>query len=95
MEGERSPAKRRTPWTLIVFGVLGLYVIVVALLNSDRVKVDFLFFSTQTRLLISASGSRPASSSIAGVRAGRAPTSGQRSRPASTSTPSAMRSGGS
>jgi uncharacterized integral membrane protein len=52
MEGQRSPAMRRTPWTLIVFGVLGLYVIVVALLNSDRVKVDFLFFSTQTRLLI-------------------------------------------
>jgi len=46
------PAKRDTPWTLIVFGVLALYAIIVALLNAEEVKVDFLFFSTRIRLLI-------------------------------------------
>ena len=48
MEGQRPAAKRDTPWTLIVFGVIALYAIIVALLNSERVKVDFLFFSTHT-----------------------------------------------
>lgn len=55
MEGQRephAPDKRDTPWTLIAFGVLAVYAIIVAILNSERVKVDFLFFSTQTRLLI-------------------------------------------
>lgn len=53
MEASRpTPSKRETPWTLIIFGVIALYAIIVALLNSERVKVDFLFFSTHTRLLI-------------------------------------------
>lgn len=53
MEASRpTPPKRETPWTLIIFGVIALYAIIVALLNSERVKVDFLFFSTNTRLLI-------------------------------------------
>ena len=53
MEGpESSPTKKRdTPWTLIVLGVLALYAIIIALKNSDKVRVDFLFFSTSTRLL--------------------------------------------
>jgi len=46
-----TPKKRDTPWTLIVLGVLALYAVVIALKNSERVKVDFLFFSTSTRLL--------------------------------------------
>ncbi|MGH3133971.1 MAG: hypothetical protein ACRDNY_09590 [Gaiellaceae bacterium] len=46
-----APEKRDTPWTLIVVGVLVLYAVVIALLNSERVEVDFLFFSTNTRLL--------------------------------------------
>lgn len=53
MEG-RPPdsGKRDTPWTLIGFGVLALYAVIVALLNSEKVRVDFLFFSAQTRLLV-------------------------------------------
>ena len=54
MEGSDStPAskKRDTPWTLIALGVLALYAVVIALKNSERVKVDFLFFSASTRLL--------------------------------------------
>ncbi len=53
MEDERSaPARKPAQWMLIVFGGLGLYAVVVALLNSERVKVDFLFFSANIRLLI-------------------------------------------
>ena len=54
MEGQRSAAakkKRDTPWSLILFGVLGVYVVLIALLNSDQVEVDFVFFSAQIRLL--------------------------------------------
>lgn len=55
MEGQRTPsprAKGDTPWTLIIFGVLAVYAIVVAIANSERVKVDFVFFSASIRLLI-------------------------------------------
>ncbi len=53
-ERDSSPPtseKRDTPWTLIVLAVLALYAIVIALKNSEKVRVDFLFFSTSTRLL--------------------------------------------
>jgi uncharacterized integral membrane protein len=52
MEARGPNEKRDTPWMLIVFGVIGVYAVIVALLNSERVKVDFLFFSASTRLLI-------------------------------------------
>ena len=53
MEGGRPhPEKRDTPWTLIGFGVLAVYAVIVALLNSEKVSVDFLFFSTKIRLLV-------------------------------------------
>lgn len=54
MEGGRPAAakeRRSTPWTLIVFGVLGVYAVLIALLNSDKVNVDFVFFSAEIRLL--------------------------------------------
>lgn len=54
MEGDGPAAakeKRGKPWSLILFGVLGVYVVLIALLNSDQVKVDFVFFSAQIRLL--------------------------------------------
>ena len=37
---------------MIVIGVLALYAVIVALLNSEKVKIDFLFFSASVRLLI-------------------------------------------
>ena len=52
MEASHSPQKRDTPWTLIVIGVLALYAVIVALLNSEKVKIDFLFFSASVRLLV-------------------------------------------
>ena len=54
MDGPDSTStskKRDTPWTLIVLGVLALYALVIAIKNSEKVRVDFLFFSTSTRLL--------------------------------------------
>jgi uncharacterized integral membrane protein len=52
VEAGQSPAKRDTPWTMIVIGVLALYAVIVALLNSEKVKIDFLFFSASVRLLV-------------------------------------------
>ena len=37
---------------MILVGILGLYAVIVALLNSEKVKIDFLFFSASVRLLI-------------------------------------------
>ncbi len=54
-EARRSNAhepKRGTPWTPILIGVAVLYALIVAILNSDRVEVDFLFFSADVRLLV-------------------------------------------
>ena len=52
MEASQSPPKRDTPWTMIVIGILALYAVIVALLNSEKVKIDFLFFSASVRLLV-------------------------------------------
>jgi uncharacterized integral membrane protein len=53
MEGRSpAPAKRDTPWTLIVFGVAALYVLLVAVLNSEQVEIDFLFFSAEISKLV-------------------------------------------
>jgi len=37
---------------MIVIGILALYAVIVALLNSEKVKIDFLFFSASVRLLV-------------------------------------------
>ena len=37
---------------MIVIGILALYAVIVALLNSEKVKIDFLFCSASVRLLI-------------------------------------------
>jgi uncharacterized integral membrane protein len=52
VETSRSPQRRDTPWTMILIGILALYAVIVALLNSEKVKIDFLFFSASVRLLI-------------------------------------------
>ncbi len=54
MEGQPQPkpAKRDTPWSLIVFGVLAVYAILIALLNSEQVEVSFVFFSTEISLVV-------------------------------------------
>ncbi len=54
-EGSQPPgrpgSKRDTPWGLILIGIAAAYAVIVALLNSEEVTVDFLFFSASVRLL--------------------------------------------
>jgi uncharacterized integral membrane protein len=52
MEGQRTPAKRETPWTLVIFGVVALYALLLVILNDEKVKVDFVFFTASIRKLV-------------------------------------------
>ena len=53
MEGQSSPpAKRERNWTLIVFAVVGVYALLLVILNDEKVKVDFVFFSASIRKLV-------------------------------------------
>ena len=50
MEASRSsrpPEKRDMPWTLILFGVVALYALLLVILNDENVSVDFVFFSAR------------------------------------------------
>jgi uncharacterized integral membrane protein len=53
MADERpAPDERDTPWTLIIFGVLALYAVLLVILNDERVNVDFVFFTAKISKLI-------------------------------------------
>ena len=55
MEGQPTPPekeKKGTPWTLIGLAVVGLYALVLVLLNDEKINVDFLFFSASIRKLV-------------------------------------------
>jgi uncharacterized integral membrane protein len=53
VEGQPTPPEKRgTPWTLIILAVLGLYALLLVLLNDQKVDVNFLFFSTSIRKLV-------------------------------------------
>jgi hypothetical protein len=55
MEASRPsppPEKRGTPWSLIVFGVVALYALLLVILNDERVSVDFVFFDARISKLI-------------------------------------------
>ena len=53
MEGQpSSPARRERNWTLIVFAVVGIYALLLVILNDEKVKVDFVFFSASIRKLV-------------------------------------------
>jgi uncharacterized integral membrane protein len=51
-EERPAPEERDAPWTLIVFGVLALYAILLVILNDERVNVDFVFFTAKISKLI-------------------------------------------
>ena len=52
---ERSDAQRRGPgglsWKTIVLGALGIYALLLIILNSKTVKIDFVVFSEKTRVI--------------------------------------------
>jgi uncharacterized integral membrane protein len=53
MEGQRpTPERRDIPWSLIVFGVLTLYAVLIILLNREEVDIDFVFFSGRISKLV-------------------------------------------
>jgi uncharacterized integral membrane protein len=47
-----TPAKRDTPWSLIIFAALAVYAILIALLNKEEVDISFVFFSTKISKLV-------------------------------------------
>ena len=53
MEGQRQTRERRdVPWSLIVFGVLAAYAVLIVLLNREEVEIDFVFFSGRISKLV-------------------------------------------
>ena len=53
MEGQPPrPEKRGTPWTLVGLGILGVYALLLVILNDEKVAVNFLFFTASIRKLV-------------------------------------------
>jgi uncharacterized integral membrane protein len=49
---EGQPPEKGRPWTLIALGIVGLYALLLVILNDEKVDVNFLFFSAQIRKLV-------------------------------------------
>jgi hypothetical protein len=47
-----TPDKRDIPWTLIGFGVLAAYAVLIVLVNREEVDISFVFFSTRISKLV-------------------------------------------
>ena len=45
-------SEKDTPWKLIVFAVLAVYVLLIVFLNRKQVEVSFVFFSADISLLV-------------------------------------------
>ena len=52
MERLGSSTRRDIPWSLILFGLLALYAVLLVIFNDERVEVDFVFFSARISKLI-------------------------------------------
>jgi uncharacterized integral membrane protein len=48
----RPDSKRDTPWSLIALAAIGLYALVLILLNDEKVPIDFVFFSAEISKLV-------------------------------------------
>ena len=49
--GRRRPAEPRRFARMIVAAIVVIYVILFMFLNTDRISVDFVFFSSRSRLI--------------------------------------------
>jgi uncharacterized integral membrane protein len=47
----RAPEKQRN-WTMIGFAIVGIYALLLVILNDEKVKIHFVFFTTSIRLLV-------------------------------------------
>jgi len=53
VEGQPPPPEKRgTPWTLVGLGILGVYALLLVILNDEKVAVNFLFFTASIRKLV-------------------------------------------
>ena len=54
MEGQSpTPQKRGTStWSLVLFGALAVYAVLLVVLNDDKVDVSFVFFTAEISLLV-------------------------------------------
>ena len=52
-EPSPAPEKRGTStWSLVLFAVLGVYALLLIVLNDDKVDVSFVFFTAEISLLV-------------------------------------------
>ena len=51
MEGQKR-AGRDTPWSLILFGIVAAYALLIVFLNREEVEISFVFFSTRISKLV-------------------------------------------
>jgi uncharacterized integral membrane protein len=51
-EQRPTPARRDLPWSLIAFGILAAYAVLIVLLNREEVEIDFVFFSGRISKLV-------------------------------------------
>jgi uncharacterized integral membrane protein len=47
-----KPSREGIPWRLIVLGAIGLYGLLLVILNAKQVNVNFVFFSTRASLVV-------------------------------------------
>jgi uncharacterized integral membrane protein len=47
-----QPGKKGIPWRLVALGAVGLYGLLIVILNARQVRVHFVFFSTQASLVV-------------------------------------------
>jgi uncharacterized integral membrane protein len=51
-EPSKPPEKRERNWTLIIFAVVGIYALLLVILNDEKVKVNFVFVDASIRKLV-------------------------------------------
>ena len=53
MEGQgKPPEKRERKWALVTFAAVGIYALVLVILNDEKVKVNFVLFDASIRKLV-------------------------------------------
>jgi hypothetical protein len=46
------PEKKGTPWTLIGLGLVGLYALLLVILNDEKTPINFVLFTVSIRKLV-------------------------------------------
>ena len=51
MKAERGSGHRRISWKAIILAAVGIYALLLIILNAKTVSLDFVFFSQKTRVI--------------------------------------------